>query len=280
MNIINIHFHLLIDKHWSINIYLLSISSERNKNLALRKQILSYLCLCWLRALVGVMYTKLPALKEQENIQRWLVIFLPVLKKFNFWWHEKLLLKVTQRKKMISCLNTIITVGFIHSFALTILLGSVDINRAAAYLLMLSDFGWNTWAFIKILKQNQPNTTLSKKIQLKSLKCLALKEFLEILVPAIFCLSFIAAYDGSCSNLIGNVKGSCWMFEEVHDLAERLSNIGIFMGIDLLRGLSLGFVLWHFRQLNIHYAYCSVVKKYGVFISIVWIHCYQFGNWV
>ena len=191
-----------------------------------------------------------------------------MLKKLNMWWHRKLVMKVTFGDKITSNLNTIIAIGYAHSFSLTLLLGSRRIDFATTILLVLSDFGLNTWCLlVKILRSGQRSTTMTVYQQSNSLKCLALKEFMEILVPLVFCFSFAIAYNGPIAELIGNVKGNCWMFKEEDNLIEKLSRIALFIFIDLIRALSFGFILWHFCQLNMYSAYCYVVKNYGLLIT-------------
>ena len=100
----------------------------------------------------------------------------------------------------------------------------------------------------------------------KALKCLALKEFLKILVPAVYCLSFIVAYYGPNAHLIGNVKNEYWQFEKVSDLGKKFQCIIIAFVIDVLRGIVFGLILWHLCKVNMFYAYCYIVRYYGVFI--------------
>ena len=98
------------------------------------------------------------------------------------------------------------------------------------------------------------------------MKCLALREFLEILVPTVYLCSFVIAYYGPNAHLIGNVKNDYWQFERVTDLTKKLENVLILLAIELSRGIIFGITLWHFCRLNMYLAYCYIVRHYGLFI--------------
>lgn len=250
---------------WSL--YKLSVKKE---NESMNKQILGYLLISWFRSFLNILYTKIPALFLMKGtiIQWGLVIFLPILKKLSTWLHEKLSFRITEGNKILASLDAIIAVGCIHSFGMTLILGSQKMNIVAVSLLMLSDFALNTWSFVKILKQRVEATNLSNNERYNSLKCLALKEFLKILIPTVFCLSFAAAYRGSNAELIGNVKGDFWMFKKVDNLEGKFRNIIIFLVIDFLRGLLFGIILWYFRKLSMYNAYCQLLKSCGLLIAV------------
>ena len=99
----------------------------------------------------------------------------------------------------------------------------------------------------------------------RSLKYLALKEFLEILIPLIYCFCFAAAYFGPNAKIIGNVKLELWGHVKVQSLSNQLWNVGLFIIIDTLRAISFAVILWRFCKLNLYAAYCEVVKRYGLF---------------
>ena len=166
----------------------------------------------------------------------------------------------------MSNLVTIICVGYHHSFSLAVLLSSNELNQTMAYMLMSSDFLFNTWSCLKMIMASQKGTENKKNAQDNALKCLAVKEFLEILVPATNCLSFMAAYFGPNAEIIGKVKNSYWIFVEVQSLWKKLSNLAIFLVIDAARGLTFGLVLLRYCKLDIYAAYCDILVNYGTLI--------------
>ena len=109
------------------------------------------------------------------------------------------------------------------------------------------------------------------------MRCLALDEFLTILIPGIYCLSFSAAYYGPNADIIGNVKNDYWRFTKVDDLGRKLNLIFIFFVIDAIRGTLFGLVLWILYRLNLYAAYCYTIHRYGMYIlfrssfSINWV---------
>ena len=176
-------------------------------------------------------------------------------------------MRVTNGDKITSNINTIIAVGYMHSFSLTLLLGSQNIDFVTSCMMILSDFGLNTWCLLlKIIRSRKYHNQFINEQQDHSLKYLALKEFLEILVPSAFCISFAIAYNGPTAELIGNVKGNCWMFRKVKSFIGKLGRISIFIAIDLFRALSFGLILSHYCKKSLYDAYCRVVKKYGILI--------------
>jgi len=253
------------------SIWTLFPSHLKEEQQILKRQIISYVFLFKFRGAIGILYSKLPAIFFMKKVHmEWvLVIFLPILKKIIVKIHRKLVMRVTNGDKITSSINTIITIGYIHSFSLTLLLGSRNIDFSTSCMMIVSDFGLNTWClFVKILKSGQRRNPFKKEGQNQLLKNLALKEFLEVLVPSIFCLSFAIAYNGPSAELIGNIKGNCWTFQKVDNLTQKLSKILIFIAIDAFRAVFFGLLLWHFCKQNIYADYCSVTKKYGLLITL------------
>ena len=126
-----------------------------------------------------------------------------------------------------------------------------------------------TFKFFEILKKELSrfffyNSQAKLNVEMR---CLALDEFLTILIPGIYCLSFTAAYYGPNAEIIGNVKNDYWRYEKVDDLGQKLNLIFIFFVIDAIRAMIFGLVLWIFYRLNLYAAYCYTVYRYGVYIS-------------
>ena len=122
----------------------------------------------------------------------------------------------------------------------------------------------NTFSCAKIVKMYRHGTgTLSTK-QNEALKCLALKEFLELIIPAIYSASFIIAFYGPNAEIIGGVKNEYWTYQRVTSLSNKFEKVGMFFVIDFIRGISFWLVLWRFCRLNLFKAYCVIVQTYGI----------------
>ena len=100
------------------------------------------------------------------------------------------------------------------------------------------------------------------------MRCLALKEFLEVMIPGIYCLSFVAAFYGPNAGIIGNVRNDYWAYEKVDDLGYKLNKIVIFFVFDAIRGLIFGLFLWNFSRSNLYAAYCYITQNYGIYILL------------
>ena len=239
---------------------------------------MQFLLLLILRIIAGIGYTKLASfpLMKYDNLQWTLGILLPLLKKFHVWWHAKLTLKISKGDKELADIDTIISIGMLHSFGLALLLGSLKLSSLTALAIMASDFLLNAWSCKNIINLhkrsskihgNQKNSWIQETdFKDRSLKYLALKEFLEILIPLMYCFCFAAAYFGPNAEIIGNVKLELWGHVKVQSLLDQLWNVGLFIIIDSLRAISIAFILWRLCKLNLYAAYCYVVKRYGWFI--------------
>ena len=152
---------------------------------------------------------------------------------------------------------------------------------------MSSDFLLNAWSCRNIIKLHQKSTSEAYELRDRSLKYLALKEFLELLVPTAYCFIFAAAYFGPNANLIGNVKLELWGHVKIHSLSDQLWNVGLFIIFDSIRAISIAIILWRFCKLNLYTAYCYIIKSYGWFILFYGVTiinavngCYQYNTFI
>ena len=275
---------------WPISFWFLFPYNMRIQGSSSRNKILWFICLMMLRCLLATSYTKVTILflVEQEYMQPngllagILGVCLPLAKKFNLWWHMKISLKVFGTENEFVEFGSIIVVGYLHSFSLALLLGSSKITGSnyTNYIIMFSDSIFNTWTLINILKLHTKQSGAENSAKLKALKCLALKEFLEMLVPCVYCISFVIAYYGPNAGIIGNVKNDYWQFEKVEDLVKKFENILILLIIEACRGVCFGTILWHFCRLNMFAAYCYVVRHYGIFILFFGSAVINGVNWI
>ena len=242
--------------------------SEVRRRQPFRQQLLAYIQLVILRLPMSIGYGTIPTMPivKQNNLQWTLGIFLAIVKKFNLWWNKKMTLKATGGDIEPSDIEAMISVGWIHSFSLSLILGASKISKTAVYIVIITDSFWNALSFKNIIRLHQQGTTEANEMRNRHLKYLALKEFLEILIPMVYCLSFTAAYLGPNAEILGNVKLQLWHFKKVPDLYEKLENVMFYTAIECLRGVSFGVVLWRFFKLNMFSAYGYVMRNYGWYI--------------
>ena len=142
-----------------------------------------------------------------------LIMIFPALKKINEWWNSKFILWAFNVDRETTVLETTIAVGCVQSFSLTIILGSANINEWTVLMLMLGDTLLNGWSVKNIIRLHQQGIDAANQQRDLSLKRVALKEFLEFLVPSVYCLTFIVAYFGPNYDIIGGMGSDMWHHE-------------------------------------------------------------------
>ena len=259
--------------------WLMFPSHLKTKGSPFRKAILSLTVLNWTRVVIGTSYSLILSLPivRHEIYQLTLAIIFPLLKKFNFWCNSKFTTWAFDCKQDISDIENIIFVGCQHSFSLTIVLGSSQINTLTACLLLLSDTLMNAWSFRSIIRLHQQGTETANVLRDKSLKSLALKEFLEILIPTVYSLTMIGSYLGPNYDIMGGIGLDRWQ-HKVRPLYERLETIMIFTTFESIRAIGFGLTLRKFFRLDMYSAYCHVIKNYGWYILITAAHTNQMVN--
>ena len=188
---------------------------------------------------ISILFGLLPASME------WCVgVILPFLKKFYLWGYIKISYIAAGAKDLSAKLAMIAFIGITHSFCLALVLGS-NVNDTTAYVIMLLDSIPNTISFFKIIKKrNHRISTTQDTIQTEEVQCLVLKEFLETLIPFIYCISFVIAYFGPNATVLGNIGNDYWHYEKVSNIYQKLSKIATFFAVDLVRGIVFSLVMW------------------------------------
>jgi hypothetical protein len=186
------------------------------------------------------------------------------MKKFSTLLATKVAFEAAGTQDISSKIAMICCVGNIHSFSLAILMGS-KISSTTAYVIMILDSVPNILSCIKIIKMKEIR---ENTLQIEELKCLAVKEFLEVSIPLVYCASFLAAYYGPNAEIIGNIKNDYWQYQRVDDVFEKLTNNSIFILVDSVRGMMFGLILWWFCKLNLLKTYCTIIYEYGLLLLV------------
>ena len=254
-----------------LSIWLIFPSTMKTKDNPHRNKIFSLIFLNWFRILMTVVYGFVPGLPfvTQEHLQLSLGLLFPLMETFNMWWNSRFTKWAFNCDEETIAIENIIFVQCSHSFSLTIVLGNSKINRSATVILILVDTLVNGWSARNIIKYHQQGTEHANALRDRSIKSLALKEYLEILIPIVYCLSFIGSYIGSNYEIIGGIGSDIWQYEQVSSLYEKLEEIAIFMIAEFLRGVAFAVALWKFYGLNMFSAYCDVIRKNGILIFTV-----------
>ena len=234
-----------------------------------RKRILAYLSFYPTSVIMALGYNQMTSLFVHVPLHfQWLIgIFIPILKEFNTWWNTKIAFKASGNHDVDSRIVMIIYVLSVHSLSLTLLLPNV--SSLTAFLLIVFESIPSLWSYIKIIKRHRQkcNTECSGQLD-EILKCLVVDEYFELLIPFVYCASFVLAYFGPNSEVLGNVRNDYWQYEKVENLPEKLANVTTFAVIITARGLVFCSGLWIVCKINMLRIYCYVVFHYGIFILL------------
>ena len=242
----------------------------KTKGNPFRKKIFFFTVLNWLRNVIATIYAILLSqpFVRHEDYQLSLGIILPVLKKLNLWCNSKFTLWAFDCDKEAAVLENVIFACMQHSFNLTIILGSSEINSLTTYILVLADTLMNGWSVRNIIQLHQQGTDAANELRNMSLKTLALKEFLEILIPSVYCLSFTGSYLGPNYEIMGGIGLDIWHHKKISNLYQKMQNILTYTTIDLFRGIVFGIMLKKFFRLDMYSAYCYVIRNHGWYILV------------
>ena len=233
-----------------------------------RKKIFSFIAFNWLRMLMVAGYKFIPSLSiiQEAHLQWSLGLLFPMMEKFNMWWTSKFIRMAFDCDEEVATFESAIYVQILHAFTLTVVLGSSDISPWATYSLILADTLINVCSVRNIIRNHHQDTNQSIFIRDSSLKLLALKEFLEVLGPAVYCLSFTGSYMGPNYEILGSIGSDLWHHKKISSLYGKLEEVLIFMIAESIRGATFAIILWKFYGLSMYSAYCDVIRNYGTFI--------------
>ena len=241
----------------------------RNEDKDVRKRILAYLSFYPLSIVMGLGYNQMTSVFVHIplHFQWFLGLLIPILKEFNTWWNTKIAFKASGGYDVDSKIVMIIYVLSVHSLSLTLLLPNV--SSTTAFILISFESIPSLWSCIKIVKRNRQKCGAQIYGQLdETVKCLVVEEYFELLIPFVYCGSFVLAYYGPNSEVIGNVRNDYWQYEKVENLPEKLENISSFAIIVAARGFIFSCGLWITCRVNILKAYVEVIFHYGTFILL------------
>ena len=94
-------------------------------------------------------------------------------------------------------------------------------------------------------------------------------EFVEFLVPLVYTITFLMAYYGPNSEIMGGIGSDYWCSKKITDIEQTLSRLGICFVIDAMRGIFIGLALWKYCKINIYKTYCQVMEQFGVLIFLL-----------
>ena len=236
------------------------ISNQRNyKEKVSQYRLLVYLCLFPIRIFLSVIYLSVSTVFQilSKDYQWCAAILFPVIRKISEWITVEIGFKAAGERNISVKLAQICHVACLHTVTLSTLLGS-DILSTTAYVLMIVECVPNLVSTFNIIRAQK-----CKDETKNALKCLTMKEFLEVLIPAAYSISFLIAYFGPNSEILGEVKNDYWQYEKVTNVFSKLKKIGLLFTVDAIRAMCIFLVLRLFCNLNMYKAYCEITHRYG-----------------
>ena len=108
------------------------------------------------------------------------------------------------------------------------------------------------------------------------------------MAPLAFLLSFVVAYYGPNSNIIGNVCANVWQYKKVEDINETMGTIFLFFFTDFSSVVVCAIILRVVCKINIFKAFIATEKEFGIVLCIIlgyflttvnngFIYCFK--NW-
>ena len=237
-----------------------------------RQRLLVFICLFPIRLFLGAMYLGVSTFFKilSEDDQWCAALLLPIIRKFSEWVSVEIGFKAAGERNISVKLALICQVACLHTVVLSTLLGS-DISSTTAYVLMTVECVPNLVSAIYIIHvrkindvQEQERKKKKRKNEINTaFKCLTMKEFLEVLIPAAYSFSFLIAYFGPNAEILGNVRNDYWHFKKVTNVFNKLKKIGLLFIVDAIRAICLSLVLSLTCNLNMYKTYCEITQRYG-----------------
>ena len=248
--------------------FLFPLTLRRNDK-RFRRCLMAYLSLFPMNILMRLGYDGISSIFfiVPTNLQLCIGVFLPLMRIFYTWLNTKIAYvaaggKYCSAKHAMMCrvVNT-------HSFTLSLLLGS-GVTSSTAYLIIFLDGISHIWSCMKIIRLDRKKSFISRAKLNEELTCLTIKEFLKVLIPAIYGTSFAIAYYGPNAKILGNIQNDYWQYEKIDNINEKLFRIVTLFFIDATRGVILSFILWLFCGISVYKRYCYVMDHYGLLVFL------------
>ena len=199
---------------------------------------------------ISLLFNMLPADKQ------WILAFvLPLVREVNYKICYYLMVespKVDDGKE-----NTIIGMYGFNALYVAIRLGQTTTNTTTILILVV-DFALNLYSCHEVIHlQNSiiPIAPIASRQSERKrdsvLSKLILTELLEILVPFSYLMTVLLAYYGPNSEIIGNIRNSCWHFKSIEDIGELVLSVTIMFLIDSSSAVIVGW--WLLKSCSINF---------------------------
>ena len=155
-----------------------------------------------------------------------------------------------------------------HALFLSIVISSFATSITAC-LIAAIDTGLSVKSCFEIMILHRTYGPHARATKKKKVQGLVMKETFELLLPIIYSLAFTITYYGPNAEIMGNIKGEFWHYNnKVDDIMIPLSKIGLFIILDLLRVIFITFALWKWCNISLFSKFCQLMETYWKALSI------------
>ena len=223
---------------------------------------------------VQLALVNLAMLKVSPDYQWMVALLFPVTKEMNDRCLGWSITKSVSREKVVKAkFIAKILMNVTYSFWLAIMLASTA-TKATEYTLLGINFCIDMALCFKVIRLDKKvsglisDTSKERSLKREIMTELILNEFLEVVVPIAFIVSFSIAYHGPNKDILGGVGCSIWHYKRVEDLYAFLMPVAEMALIDAVSVVLAGIALWLFCRINICQEYCIVVNKYWIYLAL------------
>lgn len=205
---------------------------------------------------------------------QWILAFvLPMALSCNKWAYNRIVKSCSVLDEFSVKMYYNIVMNTNHALFIAIMIGS-SATQGTTYCFFLVKFLTDLYHCYKITRIQKKimsvttnmNDLLNEKEQAVSL--LALIEILEVVIPLEFMVTFLIAYYGPNSSILGNIGSSRWHFKSVQDISNFVVSISQMFIIDLSSGIIIGIILWKMSSINLFKTCCKIMKIYWPWMAI------------
>ena len=207
----------------------------------------------------------------QNKYQPLIAMILPVLKEINGRIYNNYLRKTSGGDVSASTITGKYLVATLHSILLAYIMGT-STTDVTDWLIMTASFVDNIYTCVKIVWLKLQNS-LDINTQINLLVKLCIDELVECLAPLAFMLTFLSAYYGQNSAILGNLGSNMWHYRRVDDIEALFGKILRLYFADFSSLIISAIILWTFCQINLLKALMTIEKEFKSVMML--ILCYN-----
>ena len=248
---------------------------DLRKNNIFRKRLQMYIfSLVWV-VVIHFQYSGLSAIFAALplNLQWIMAIILPILRYINLQVYQKLVEKYAGRDNKMAMIRNNISIAIDYSMFIAVMLSSA--TNITLFIILGFESLLNIYLCFKILRLHRKIRTdclgnESWKEEIKNnIHSLVLGETIEVLAPLTYFGTFLIAYMGPNSTILGGIGNSYWDYEKVEDLGKILIVGAEMFFLDFASFLFCGMILYKFCRINLFQEFCKIIRQCWTIMTIL-----------